>query len=159
MFLTISPLVLAGRQPLVCSDYCFLSCSFYVVIKKKTSIRGAFYLKNLKDSGSSIQGGVYSKHYGNQFKENMIEENISKNLRWKNINETRNYFIEVVNQQDITSDKHKVFKLYTSTLLNYIEHLLILTSVVTGRVSVSSFAPLVGIPIIFASSAVKLKNK
>ena len=26
---------LAGTQPLVCSVYCFLSCNFYVVIKKK----------------------------------------------------------------------------------------------------------------------------
>ena len=29
---------LAGTQPLVCSVYCFLSCNFYVVIKKKKKV-------------------------------------------------------------------------------------------------------------------------
>ena len=49
----------------------------------------------------------------------------------KYIDETRNYFIE--------------------------EHLLILTSAVTGCVSISAFSSLVGLPIGTASSAVALK--
>ena len=40
--------------------------------------------------------------------------------------------------------------------LNYIEHLLILISTVTGRVFISTFATLVGIPIEIMSSAVRL---
>ena len=41
--------------------------------------------------------------------------------------------------------------------LNYIEHFLILGSTVTGCVSISVFASLVGIPIGIASSAIGLK--
>ena len=51
------------------------------------------------------------------------------------------------------SKKQKKF----CTDLNYIEHLLILASTVTGCVSISSFALLVGIPVGIASSAVELK--
>ena len=43
------------------------------------------------------------------------------------------------------------------TFLNYIEHFLILGSTVTGCVSISVFASLVGIPIRIASSAIGLK--
>ena len=43
------------------------------------------------------------------------------------------------------------------TVLNYIEHLLILVFTITACVSISSFASLVGIPLGIASSAVGLK--
>ena len=43
------------------------------------------------------------------------------------------------------------------TTLNYIEHLLILASAVTGFISIPVFAYLVNIPIGIASSAVGLK--
>ena len=43
------------------------------------------------------------------------------------------------------------------TFLNYIEHFLILGSTVTGCVSISVFASLVGIPIGITSSAIGLK--
>ena len=42
--------------------------------------------------------------------------------------------------------------------LNYIEHLLILASAVTGLASISAFAYLDGIPTGIASSAVGLKD-
>ena len=42
-------------------------------------------------------------------------------------------------------------------VLNYIEHLLILVSTVTGCVSIFAFASLVGIPVDITSSAVGLK--
>ena len=58
-----------------------------------------------------------------------------------------------MNQKDLRSKNYK--KVCTS--LNYIEHLLILTSEVTGCVLTSSFAILVGIPIDIASSAVGIK--
>ena len=43
------------------------------------------------------------------------------------------------------------------TTLNYIEHFLILGSTVTGSVSISVYASLVGIPIGITSSAIGLK--
>ena len=45
----------------------------------------------------------------------------------------------------------------TCTTLNYIEHFLILTSAITGCVSISAFASLVGIPEGTTSSAIGLK--
>ena len=51
------------------------------------------------------------------------------------------------------SKKHKKF----CRVLNYIENLLILVFTVTGCVSISAFSSLVGIPIVFKSSAVGLK--
>ena len=41
--------------------------------------------------------------------------------------------------------------------LNYVEHLLVLVSTVTGCVSISAFASLVCIPVGITSSAVELK--
>ena len=43
------------------------------------------------------------------------------------------------------------------TTVNYIEHLLILGSTITGCVSISVFASLVGIPLGITSSAIRLK--
>ena len=51
------------------------------------------------------------------------------------------------------SEKHK--KVCTS--LNYIEHFLILGSIITGCISISAFASLVGTPIGITSPAIVLK--
>ena len=83
----------------------------------------------------------------------MSEENISQEFRLKNINETRNYFIEEINQNELVNKKHRK----VCIVLNYIEHFLILVSTVTGCDSISAFASLVGIPIGIKSSAVGLK--
>ena len=83
----------------------------------------------------------------------MFEENISQSFRLKNIDETRNYLTEEINQKELICKKHK--KVYR--LLNYIEHLLILICTVTGCVSISASASLVGIPIGIMSSAIGLK--
>ena len=37
----------------------------------------------------------------------MTEENISQEFRWKNIDETKNYSIEKINQNEFMSRKHK----------------------------------------------------
>ena len=71
----------------------------------------------------------------------------------KNTDETKNYFIEEINQNELMSKKHKK----VCGILNYIEHLLILVSTVTGCVSISDFASYDGIPIGITSSAVGLK--
>ena len=83
----------------------------------------------------------------------MVEERISQEFRLKNKDETKNYLIEEIIQNELMSKKHKK----VCTTLNYIEHFLILTSTVTGCVSISSFASLVGIPIRITSSAIVLK--
>ena len=83
----------------------------------------------------------------------MSEENLSQDFRLKNIDETRNCLIEEINQKELINKKHK--KVYG--VLNYIDHLLILICTVTGCVSFSSFASLVGIPIGITSSAIGSK--
>ena len=83
----------------------------------------------------------------------MAEENISQEFRLKNIDERRNYLIEKMNRNELTSKKHK--KVYLT--LNYIEDFLVLASRITGCVSISAFASLVGIPIGITSSAIGLK--
>ena len=83
----------------------------------------------------------------------MAEENISQEFRLENITETRNYLIEEINRNQLVSKKHKM----VCTTLNYIEHFLILGSTVTGSVSISVYASLVGIPIGITSSAIGLK--
>ena len=72
----------------------------------------------------------------------------------KNVGETRNDFIYEISQNDLMSKKHKKSFL----ALNYIAHLLVLVSAVTGDVSISAFASLAVIPTIIVSSAVGLKN-
>ena len=44
-----------------------------------------------------------------------------------------------------------------STILNYIEYFLILASAITGYVSISAFASLLGIPVSITSSVIGLK--
>ena len=83
----------------------------------------------------------------------MAEKNISQEFRLKNLNETRNYLIEEINQNQLISKKHK----NNCATLNCIKHFLILGSTVTGSVSISVFASLVGIPIGITSSAIGLK--
>ena len=83
----------------------------------------------------------------------MFEENTSQKFRLKNINETRNYLVEEINQNELKSKKHK--KIYR--VLNYTEHLLILISTVTGCISISAFVSLVGILVGITRSAIGLK--
>ena len=83
----------------------------------------------------------------------MVKENIFQEFKLKNINETRNYFLEEIEQNELMSREHKK----VCTTLNYIEHFLILASTITGCVSISAFASLIGIPIGITSSAIGLK--
>ena len=83
----------------------------------------------------------------------MVKENIFQEFKLKNINETRNYFLEEIEQNELMSRKHKK----VCTTLNYIEHFLILASTITGCISISAFASLIGIPIGITSSAIGLK--
>ena len=76
------------------------------------------------------------------------EKNKSQEFRLKNIDETTNYLIEDINQNELISRKHKK----VCRAFNYIQHLLILVSTVTRCISISAFASLVGIPIGIMSS-------
>ena len=83
----------------------------------------------------------------------MGEENISQEFRLENIEETKNYFIKEIEQNELISKKHK--KTYTT--LNYLENLLVLASVVTRCLLMSAFASLLGIPMGITSSTIRLK--
>ena len=82
----------------------------------------------------------------------MVEENISQEFRFKKIDETRNYFIEKINKNELVTKKHKKI----CSTLHYIGHFLILSSTITGSVSISAFASSVSIPIGIKSSAIGL---
>ena len=83
----------------------------------------------------------------------MVEENISEESRLKNINKTGNYFLKEIQQNELMSRKHKK----VCTTLNYIEHFLILSSIITGCISISAFFSLIGIPRGITSSTIGLK--
>ena len=83
----------------------------------------------------------------------MVKENISQEFRWKNIDETRNYFLEEIKQNELMGKKHK--NVYTT--LNYIQDFLSLASTKAGCISISAFPPLIGIPTGITSSTIRLK--
>ena len=83
----------------------------------------------------------------------MAEKKISQELRLKNIDETRNYLIEEINQNELMRKKHQ----NVCTTQNYIERFLILASTITGCISFSAFTSWTGVPIGVTSSAIGLK--
>ena len=83
----------------------------------------------------------------------MDEENLSQEFRLKNIDETRNCLIEEISRNELMNKKLKK----VCTTLNYLEHFLIIGSAITGCVSISAFASLVGIPTGLATFATGLK--
>ena len=83
----------------------------------------------------------------------MVEENLSQEFRLKNIDESRNCFLEEIEQNELMSQKDKK----VCTTLNYIEHFLILAFAITGCISIFTFASLLGIPIGIMTSAIGLK--
>ena len=71
----------------------------------------------------------------------------------KNIEETINYLVEEIKQNELMSIKHKK----VCTTLNYIEHFFILVSAAAGCISISTFASLLSIATGDKSSAIGLK--
>ena len=82
----------------------------------------------------------------------MIEE-ASLESRLRKIDETRNYFLDVRKHNDLMSEIYKK----TCRYLNYVENFLILSSTITGCVSISEFASLVCVPVGITSSAILIK--
>ena len=72
----------------------------------------------------------------------------------KEIEKVRYYFIEEIKQNELIFKRHKK----VCKILNYTGHLLILASKVTGCVSISALASLVGIPVGIASSEITAKS-
>ena len=68
---------------------------------------------------------------------------MSQERRLNNLNETRNNFLEEINQNELMSREHKK----VCATLKYFEDVFILASTITGCISISSFASLLGIPI------------
>ena len=67
---------------------------------------------------------------------------MSQEFWLKSINETRNCFLEEIDENGMISRKHKQI----CTTLNYMEHF-ILASTITGCTSISAFASLIDIPV------------
>ena len=78
---------------------------------------------------------------------------IMPEFRKQKIDQIRNYLIEEIIQNGLMCKKHKKVR----GVLNYIEHSLIVIYIITGCVSISAFASLVGIPIGITISAIALK--
>ena len=70
----------------------------------------------------------------------------------QSIDEARNYLTEEIHQNELMSKKHEEI----CTTLNYIEYLFFLVVTFSQCVFISSFASIVGIPVIIANSAVGL---
>ena len=77
---------------------------------------------------------------------------MSQEFRLKNINVTRNYFLEEIEQNELMSRKHQQI----CTTLNHIEHL-ILVSTITRDISLFAFTSLLSRSIAITSSAIGLK--
>ena len=82
----------------------------------------------------------------------MVEENKSQDID-EDIDETRNYFLEEIKQNELISKKHKK----VCTTLKYIENFLILVSTITGCISIYAFVSLICIPIGITSYRIGLK--
>ena len=83
----------------------------------------------------------------------MAQENISQEFRLKHIYEIRNYFLQKRKRNELIYKKHKK----VCITLNYVEHFLILFSTITGCISISVFASLLGSSIGIKSSAIGFK--
>ena len=77
-------------------------------------------------------------------------EGTSLKFRLRKIGETRNCFLDEVKHNDVINEKYKK----TCKYLNYVKNLLILASVITGCISTSAFASLVGALVGITISAV-----
>ena len=87
-----------------------------------------------------------------QSKYSMAEE-ASFDFKLGKIDETRNYLLDEIKHNDLMSEEHKK----TCKYLSYVEHLLILVSTVTGRISIAAFASLVCVAVGIMSSSIRIK--
>ena len=72
---------------------------------------------------------------------NGVEESLSREFKLKTVDETRNYLLEEIEQNELMSRKHKKICIN----LNHMEHILILASRITGCISISAFVSMLEI--------------
>ena len=84
----------------------------------------------------------------------MSEKSISQEFRLKNIDKTKNYFLEKIKENEFIRKKHRK----VCQVLNYIDQLLVVISTITGCVSVSACVSLAGVPIGITNFANGLKK-
>ena len=82
-----------------------------------------------------------------------MTEEASTEFRVRKIDETRDYLLDEIKNNDLMSEKDKK----TCKYLNYVEDLLILSSTITGCVSISAFVSLVCVPVGIMSSAIGIE--
>ena len=82
-----------------------------------------------------------------------IYKNINILYKYIKIDETRDYFLDEIKNNDLMSEKYKK----TCKYLNFVENLLILSSTITGCVSISALASLVCVAVGITSSATGIK--
>ena len=78
---------------------------------------------------------------------------MGQEFRWKSIEETKNYFLEELEQNELMSKKPSKI----CATLNILNTLLILVVEVTGCISISAFAFLLDISIRISTSAIWLE--
>ena len=83
----------------------------------------------------------------------MPEEKMNQKFRLKKVDEIKNNLIQEINRNELMSKRHKK----VCRNLHYVDHLLFMTSIITGCTSISAFASLVGILIAITSSGTELK--
>ena len=120
-----------------------------------------FYCMNLL-AGKTLSGytNLFSlsdyKKNGKEYiiilKINMVEEG-SLELRLRKIEETINYLLDEIKLNNLMSEKCNK----TCKYLNYVGHLLILTSTVTDCVSISASTSLVPVPVGITNSVLGIK--
>ena len=82
-----------------------------------------------------------------------MTEEASLEFRLRKIDETRAYLLDERKHNDLMSEKNKK----TCKNLNYEDNLIILSSTITGCVSISAFASLVCVSVGMTSSALGIK--
>ena len=119
-------------------------CGFYCIAFIEYMLAG----KTLLDYTNLFSQNNYKKN--NKIEHKCFNDNYVKSRVEDKTNERRIYLLEEINHNDLMSVKYK----QTCKYLNYVEHLLISASTITGCVTISTFASLVCVPVGITSSSV-----
>ena len=124
---TINIFGIQDNESIICGFYCIAFIDYMLAGKTLLDYTNFFYPNNYRKNGKIIY---------NYLKINMAEEAILE-FRLRKIDKTRNYLLDEIQYNDLMSEKYQK----TCNFLNYVEHLLILSSTVPGCDSISAFAP------------------
>ena len=113
-------------------------CGFYCIAFIEYILEG----KTLLDYTTLFSPNIYKKN-DNIIYKYYKDKHLKSRIYTEKIYETKNYIIEEVKHNNLMSEKYEK----TCRYLNYVRHLLVLASTITGCVSVSAFASLVCVPV------------